>query len=489
MLAAIFVVSLIFNRGSDVQADPGANDIVLSDETAAGAGKNEDSGAAQGFSIAIDPDEVIDQESGAYSSSDGAASSPSGALYTADSSSWNAVSARAEAQRTIRQRVDARLMTNGDPQILDSLYSDFISRLETVETEEELTTLVEEMKTSIQEVPDETESEEEDVILIPDDAAVFIADVYNYLPLRDAPDPYANVLTNLEPFTEMYIIEDCEDPMVRVQTVKDAQVGYVNEKYIALKGSEYERAGKEEPTPIPTPTPTPSPTPFWGSHGGNGHGGNDHGNTTDGDNSSGSFWSDLWGGFWGSITGRGSSDGGYGQDGSSNGGSSYGDGYGSNGYDNGSSYGNGSNGYGNGSSNGNGSNDYGGGSSYWNGSDGYGSGSSNGNGSNGYGNGSSNGTGGSGSGGRDWEDPWSTDNDRENVSGLYVVIADGGSVLYESPSDSSAVVAYLDQGDSVWVVESAGGGYYYVQAQDLGRAHGYIRSSDIRAWSWSDLFG
>ncbi len=75
------------------------------------------------------------------------------------------------------------------------------------------------------------------------DNVVYIADVYEYLTLREAPSTSAKAICLLPPFTEMYITEYTNDTMVRVITVGDQYTGYVNRNYIVRKGSSTQRAG------------------------------------------------------------------------------------------------------------------------------------------------------------------------------------------------------------------------------------------------------
>lgn len=76
------------------------------------------------------------------------------------------------------------------------------------------------------------------------DGIVYIADVYEYLTLRNAPSTSAAAICLLPPYTELYITEFTNDPMVKVITIGTGFTGYVNRNYLAKKGSATIRAGK-----------------------------------------------------------------------------------------------------------------------------------------------------------------------------------------------------------------------------------------------------
>ncbi len=78
------------------------------------------------------------------------------------------------------------------------------------------------------------------------DNVVYIADVYEYLTLREAPSTMAKAICLLPPYTEMYITEFTNDTMVRVITLGDQYTGYVNRNYIVPKGSSTQRAGRSQ---------------------------------------------------------------------------------------------------------------------------------------------------------------------------------------------------------------------------------------------------
>ena len=78
------------------------------------------------------------------------------------------------------------------------------------------------------------------------DNVVYIADVYEYLTLREAPSTMAKAICLLPPYTEMYITEFTNDTMVRVITLGDQYAGYVNRNYIVPKGSSTQRAGRSQ---------------------------------------------------------------------------------------------------------------------------------------------------------------------------------------------------------------------------------------------------
>ena len=86
------------------------------------------------------------------------------------------------------------------------------------------------------------------------DNVVYIADVYEYLTLRDAPSTMAKSICLLPPYTEMYITEFTNDTMVRVVTLGDQYVGYVNRNYIIPKGSSPQRAGRSQTSQPPAGT-------------------------------------------------------------------------------------------------------------------------------------------------------------------------------------------------------------------------------------------
>lgn len=81
------------------------------------------------------------------------------------------------------------------------------------------------------------------------DNVVYIADVYEYLTLREAPSTMAKAICLLPPYTEMYITEFTNDTMVRVITLGDQYAGYVNRNYIVPKGSSTQRAGHSQSSP------------------------------------------------------------------------------------------------------------------------------------------------------------------------------------------------------------------------------------------------
>lgn len=76
------------------------------------------------------------------------------------------------------------------------------------------------------------------------DGIVYIADVYEYLTLRNAPSTSAAAICLLPPYTELYITEFTNDPMVKVITIGTGFTGYVNRNYLVKKGSATIRAGK-----------------------------------------------------------------------------------------------------------------------------------------------------------------------------------------------------------------------------------------------------
>ena len=83
------------------------------------------------------------------------------------------------------------------------------------------------------------------------DNVVYIADVYEYLTLRDAPSTSAKAICLLPPYSTMYITEYTNNTMVRVVTVDNGYAGYVNRNYITPQGSATVRAGKSK-TPAVT---------------------------------------------------------------------------------------------------------------------------------------------------------------------------------------------------------------------------------------------
>ena len=86
------------------------------------------------------------------------------------------------------------------------------------------------------------------------DNVVYIADVYEYLTLREAPSTMAKAICLLPPYTEMYITEFTNDTMVRVITLSDQYTGYVNRNYIVPKGSSTQRAGRSQSSQPPAGT-------------------------------------------------------------------------------------------------------------------------------------------------------------------------------------------------------------------------------------------
>ena len=81
------------------------------------------------------------------------------------------------------------------------------------------------------------------------DNVVYIADVYEYLTLREAPSTMAKAICLLPPYTQMYITEYTNDTMVRVITLGDQYTGYVNRNYIVPQGSPTQRAGHSQSSP------------------------------------------------------------------------------------------------------------------------------------------------------------------------------------------------------------------------------------------------
>ena len=81
----------------------------------------------------------------------------------------------------------------------------------------------------------------------------YIADVYEYLTLREAPSTSAKAICLLPPYTAMYITEFTNDTMVRVVTKERGYEGYVNRNYLAMQGTVTVRAGKSPATSTSDP--------------------------------------------------------------------------------------------------------------------------------------------------------------------------------------------------------------------------------------------
>ena len=86
------------------------------------------------------------------------------------------------------------------------------------------------------------------------DNVVYIADVYEYLTLRDAPSTGAKAICLLPPYSAMYITEYTNNTMVKVVTVDNGYAGYVNRNYITPQGSATVRAGKSRTPAVSSDT-------------------------------------------------------------------------------------------------------------------------------------------------------------------------------------------------------------------------------------------
>jgi hypothetical protein len=83
----------------------------------------------------------------------------------------------------------------------------------------------------------EEDSEEEDI---------YLADVTEYLSLRDAPNQDSDVVAQLAPLTQMELISEASYPFLLVYVPSIDKEGYVHRDYIAKQGETLKRATPEE---------------------------------------------------------------------------------------------------------------------------------------------------------------------------------------------------------------------------------------------------
>lgn len=86
-------------------------------------------------------------------------------------------------------------------------------------------------------VNSEDDTEEEDI---------YIADVKEYLSLRDAPNSDSDVILQIMPLTEMELISEASYPFLLVYVPSADKEGYVHRDYIVKKGEALKRAIPEE---------------------------------------------------------------------------------------------------------------------------------------------------------------------------------------------------------------------------------------------------
>ena len=86
-------------------------------------------------------------------------------------------------------------------------------------------------------VNSEDDTEEEDI---------YIADVKEYLSLRDAPNNDSDVILQIMPLTEMELISEASYPFLLVYVPSADKEGYVQRDYIVKKGEALRRAIPEE---------------------------------------------------------------------------------------------------------------------------------------------------------------------------------------------------------------------------------------------------
>lgn len=83
---------------------------------------------------------------------------------------------------------------------------------------------------------DDSEEEDEDI---------YLADVKEYLSLRDAPNNDSDVIEQLMPLTEMELISEASYPFMLVYVPSIDKEGYVHRDYIVKKGGTLKRANPE----------------------------------------------------------------------------------------------------------------------------------------------------------------------------------------------------------------------------------------------------
>ena len=87
-----------------------------------------------------------------------------------------------------------------------------------------------------EETSDDTEEDED----------IYLADVEEYLSLRDAPNADSDVIAEIQPLTEMELISEASYPYLLVYVPSVDKEGYVHRDYIVKKGDTLKRAKPEE---------------------------------------------------------------------------------------------------------------------------------------------------------------------------------------------------------------------------------------------------
>lgn len=75
---------------------------------------------------------------------------------------------------------------------------------------------------------------------------IYIADVKEYLSLRDGPNNDSDIVEQLRPLTEMELISEASYPFMLVYVPSVDKEGYVHRDYIVKKGETLKRATPEE---------------------------------------------------------------------------------------------------------------------------------------------------------------------------------------------------------------------------------------------------
>lgn len=79
-----------------------------------------------------------------------------------------------------------------------------------------------------------------------EDEDIYLADVEEYLSLRDAPNADSDVIAEIQPLTEMELISEASYPYLLVYVPSVDKEGYVHRDYIVKKGDTLKRAKPEE---------------------------------------------------------------------------------------------------------------------------------------------------------------------------------------------------------------------------------------------------
>ena len=79
-----------------------------------------------------------------------------------------------------------------------------------------------------------------------EDEDIYLADVEEYLSLRDAPNADSDVISEIQPLTEMELISEASYPYLLVYVPSVDKEGYVHRDYIVKKGDTLKRAKPEE---------------------------------------------------------------------------------------------------------------------------------------------------------------------------------------------------------------------------------------------------